>query len=260
MGIFEQSSLTENWNYAYNADWNYASPMAVRDTTYKKSGSYSVKCGDGVGSGRGIAEKIKHKVTPGEIYNLNFYTYSTNSASRYIICLRLFDKNGTDVTAQKRVWSYSTGYLAQYVSSAVPSGSWVRQSYTIQIPLGVYFIQFAFMSYGTDGDKYIWFDNISFTKVSNADYVEFEFNGSGISVTGVKNYDHGKLYYSIDGGQETEVDCYSPSFRVEPLISVDNLSERQHTIKNKKLKRKKFKLRRIRNYVKRIYTAILEFR
>ena len=231
-GEFEQSSLTENWNYAYIGNWNYSTATATRDSTYKKTGSYSVKCGNGSSAGYGVAEKVLHKIVPNKTYNLNFYVYSTNSSSQFIVLFRLYDKNQTNITQSKIIqgFSYSAGYQAQYIYGTTTSGSWINKNYSITIPQDVYYIQLAFMYY-TGGDGYVWFDNISFTPVSNSEYVEFTFNGTGITVVGLKSFDHGILYYSVDGGSETSVDCYSSSWTVVPLFSVSGLSEGEHVLK-----------------------------
>jgi len=231
-GEFEQSSLTENWNYANVANWNYTTATATRDSTYKKTGTYSVKCGDGSSAGYGIAEKVLHRVVPRKTYNLNFYVYSTNSSSQFIVLFRLYDKNISNITQNKIIqeFTYSPSYQAQYIIGTTTSGSWINKNYSITIPQDVYYIQFAFMYY-TGGDGYVWFDNISFTPVSNSEYVEFTFNGTGITVVGLKSFDHGILYYSVDGGSETSVDCYSSSWTVAPLFSVSGLSEGEHVLK-----------------------------
>lgn len=231
-GEFEQSSLTENWNYANISNWNYTTATATRDSTYKKTGTYSVKCGIGSGYVYGIAEKILHKVVPNKTYNLNFYVYSANSSSQFIVLFRLYDKNQNNITQNKIIqgFNYSIGYQAQYITGTTTSGSWINKNYSITIPQDVYYIQFAF-AYYSGGDGYVWFDNISFTPVSNSEYVEFTFNGTGITVVGLKSFDHGILYYSVDGGSETSVDCYSSSWTVAPLFSVSGLSEEEHVLK-----------------------------
>jgi hypothetical protein len=231
-GEFEQSSLTANWNYAIISNWNSSTTTATRDSTYKKTGAYSVKCGNGSTSGYGVAEKVLHKVVPNKTYNLNFYVYSTNSSSQFIVLFRLYDKNQNNITQNKIIqgFNYSTDHQAQYINGTTTSSSWINKNYSITIPQDVYYIQFAFMYY-TSGDGYVWFDNISFTPVSNSEYVEFTFNGTGITVVGLKSFDHGILYYSVDSESETSVDCYSSTWTVAPLFSVSGLSEGEHVLK-----------------------------
>jgi hypothetical protein len=64
------------------------------------------------------------------------------------------------------------------------------------------------------------------------DYVQIRFNGTNIKYHGAMDTCHGILAWSIDGGAETTVDCYS-STRQDDVVLVDSgtLSSGQHTLK-----------------------------
>ncbi len=63
-------------------------------------------------------------------------------------------------------------------------------------------------------------------------YYEIHFKGSGIEVLATKASTHGKVAFSVDGGEETVVDLYYNGNRVtETVYSVSGLAEGEHTLK-----------------------------
>ena len=63
-------------------------------------------------------------------------------------------------------------------------------------------------------------------------YYEVAFSGNGIEVFAVKSYNHGKVKYSVDGGEETLVDLYNSSRTdVQSVYKVSNLDEGEHILR-----------------------------
>jgi len=223
------------WNYASISNWNYSTAVASRIYKIYYDGNYSVKCGDGTNAGKGIALSSPISVIPSSQYALNFYVYSTNASTQYIVLMRCYDINGNDISSSLSIsgWIYSPSYQALYFSNSLGSTStWINVNKTLSIPSNVYSVSFSFQYY-TGGDYYVYFDRISFVPIVDTSYVIIPFSGTQIFVGLEKNIDCGQVYYSLDNGQETLVDLYDvrQSYGVVYWLSLTGLSAGDHILK-----------------------------
>ena len=64
-------------------------------------------------------------------------------------------------------------------------------------------------------------------------FYEIHFKGSGISVFAVKAPAHGKVTFTVDGGNEQTVDLYSSSrTEAQSVYTVQGLTEGEHVLKS----------------------------
>lgn len=166
---FENADITLNWNAASVNDWAYTGTARVRDTTYKKYGSASAKCGDGANNGKGIAEKNQgasaHAVASGQTWILSFDVYATNAATKYIALIRCYDSTGANISGSitpPMGWAYTSAYQALFFTDTPPgANAWYRVSKAFTVPSGVVYVAIS-LQYYTGGDYYVWFDGIQF--------------------------------------------------------------------------------------------------
>jgi hypothetical protein len=166
---FENADITANWNAAGSANWAYTGMARVRDTTRKKYGSASVKCGDGAVHGKGIAEKNQgtaaHAVSAGQIWTLSFDVYATNADTQYIALIRCYDSSGNNISdsvTPPSGWQYTSYYQALYFYQKVPgANAWYRITKQFTVPSGVAYVAIS-LQYYDGGNYYVWFDGVQF--------------------------------------------------------------------------------------------------
>lgn len=166
---FENADITLNWNAASVSAWAFTGTARVRDTTYKKYSTASVKCGDGAAAGKGIAEKNQgtaaRSVSAGQVWTLSFDVYATNAATQYIALIRCYDSAGTNVSGTitpPSGWAYSSWYAALCFYATVPgANAWYRITKLFTVPTGVAHVAIS-LQYYTGGDYYVWFDGVQF--------------------------------------------------------------------------------------------------
>ncbi|MCL6558536.1 MAG: LamG domain-containing protein, partial [Firmicutes bacterium] len=170
------TDITTNWNAASFSDCAYTGTARTRDTTYKKYGSASAKCGDGTNSAKGIAEKKQgisaHAVSAGQNWTLSFDVYSADGQAQVIPLIRCYDASGNNVSGSVSPpsgWTYTSAYGALYPGTPTPFlGLWTRYTYGFTIPSGVSYVALSVQYYTGGTTKYIWIDGVQFEQKAYA--------------------------------------------------------------------------------------------
>lgn len=164
------SSLSSKWNFASLSNWSSSVISAIKDTAFKKFGTSSVRCGDGVNPSRGIAEKDQgingHKVSASQKWTYSFYVYSIEPSTRYVACVRFYNTNGDNISQQVSVseLTYSNNHKAMIFEGTSPSvGNWNRIYKTFTVPSGAEYMSVALMYYDNGSNCFIWFDGLMLT-------------------------------------------------------------------------------------------------
>ncbi|MHB8172101.1 MAG: hypothetical protein ACYDG6_11270 [Thermincolia bacterium] len=197
--VFANADITVNWNNANKTDWSNASVLKDRDSTYKKYGTHSAKCGNGVGDGLGMAEKSQgtsaHAVSAGQNWTLGFDVYATDAA-QYIACIRCYDSSGNNVSGTitpPSGWLYSSNYGALFFTGTpTTTGAWHRITKVFTVPTGVSYVAIGLMYYTNGTAKYIWFDGVQFEQKAYATS----------PIEGTRNAD--QLYYTLTNALPAE--------------------------------------------------------
>lgn len=176
---FENADISINWNNANGPNWAYTSKtVRTRDTTYKKYGSASVKCGDGVNSVPfGIAEinqgTSAHPVSAGQKWTLSFSAYVTD-AEQIIPLVRFYDASGNNVSGTitpPSSWNYYAFCESLYPTETPVSPQanvWTDYSFSLVVPSGVAFAAISLQYHGQGNTKYAWFDGVQFEQKNHA--------------------------------------------------------------------------------------------
>ena len=131
-----------SWTSAAMADWESVEVFAERRTDDPGAGQGYLRIGNGSQAGSGMAAAQPVPLRPGSVCTISWLGRSHDTAGTLILCLRLFDDRGNDVTAQvspPRGWAhtpYSNAHYRVDFASTEPD-TWQRFSYDYLTPEGV---------------------------------------------------------------------------------------------------------------------------
>lgn len=163
--FYEDFNNTEvSWNSAIMSNWNSTEIYYTRFNTGGVDNSPYLRLGDGVHTGCGIAFPVAIPVVPMNNLRISWCGRSRNTESKYIFCVRLFNKKGEDITAQTSPppgWIYSGASLAHCVFGMTnqSAGKWEQFTYEYSVPEGATSMTIS-LRYWRDGDFYVDIDNL----------------------------------------------------------------------------------------------------
>ncbi len=131
-----------SWTGASFADWDVSGGYVARRTGDAHQGAAYLHIGDGKSPGVGMAAATRTELTPAGACTVSWWGRTTKTDLTYILCMRLFDKAGTDVSATVTAppgWAYSPYSRAHYRSDPAhrKPATWEQLSYPYIVPEGV---------------------------------------------------------------------------------------------------------------------------
>ena len=113
---------TTAWSSAVGKDWACVTPYVQRVTGDAVAGGGFLRIGDGEQAGSGLAVDRRLALIPRHVCRVTWQARTPDPSMSYIVCLRLFDQEGMDVTATTSapaadgggVWRYSPYSNAHY--------------------------------------------------------------------------------------------------------------------------------------------------
>lgn len=121
----------QTWSQASFADWSAAGDYVRRRTGGAAEGEAYLELGDGRNAGVGMAAAENMPLPPGGDCTISWMGRAHRPGLTYILCLRLFDRHGQDITGGTQApagWAYSPHSNAHYrldVSQAA-ADTWER--------------------------------------------------------------------------------------------------------------------------------------
>ncbi len=141
-----------SWTAAAFADWATAADTVRRREGGAAGGRAYMQIGDGHSPGVGLAAAARLVVKPGDRCRIAWSGRTRAAGPSYILCVRLFDAGGHDVSAVASApqgWAYSPNSLAHYrtdVANTRPD-VWEPFSYPYTVPDGVATMQVSLRVY-----------------------------------------------------------------------------------------------------------------
>lgn len=129
------------WAPASFADWAATGDFVRRGTGGAAEGEAYLQIGDGKSPGVGLAATRRFPLTPGADCTISWQARTADTSLTYILCLRLFDAAGTDITEPSPAsvgWTYSPFSKALYRTDLAnaKAGTWEPLSCSYQVPEG----------------------------------------------------------------------------------------------------------------------------
>lgn len=131
----------KTWTPASFADWQASGDFVRRVNGATPEGEAYLQLGDGQSVGVGMAATEPFAVPAGGDCTVSWWSRTHDPALSYILCMRLFDAAGQDITATAPAptgWAYSPYSQAHYRSdlSNTTADTWERLSCTYSLPEG----------------------------------------------------------------------------------------------------------------------------
>lgn len=131
----------QTWTAASFADWDVKDDVVRRATGAAPEGEAYLQLGDGQNAGVGLAVAQAIPVDPGGEALISWQARTADPELTYILCLRLFDSAGRDITESSPAppgWGWSPYSRAHYrcdLSNTKPA-TWERLTAAFQVPEG----------------------------------------------------------------------------------------------------------------------------
>jgi hypothetical protein len=165
------------WTSAFNANWeatqNYVTWVASGGT----NNSPHLRLGNGVTQGCGMAMPAPVAVVPGAQIRISWMGKVTNADTTYIICVRVYDGAGADITesvAAPSGWGYSTTSRAHYKTPITNSAAdvWEQFSFDYAVSERAHFVRIS-LRHWQGGDHYVYVDDLRVDVIGGLSWSEF---------------------------------------------------------------------------------------
>lgn len=123
--------------------------------------------GDGVSTGAGMATAALLPVTPGDDLEISWQARVADTQTTQILCLRLFDGDGTDITAAPPApagWFWSGASQAHVIAgiAGTEPDQWESFAYAYSLPAEAAAVRLS-LRHWTGGDHYVHIDDLLVT-------------------------------------------------------------------------------------------------
>lgn len=123
-----------------------------------------LRLGDGESTGVGMATEAPFDVQPGQTVNISWQAKVTDIATTQILCVRVYDAQGTDITAttpSPSGWFYSSASLAHCVAGLANSvvDTWQSFSRSYNVSAAATQIRVS-LRHWNGGDHWLWIDDL----------------------------------------------------------------------------------------------------
>jgi hypothetical protein len=180
------------WNSAIMDDWEASETYFTWMASGGIGDSKYLRLGDGSHTGCGIAFPQAMNVLPGSSLTISWFGRSTNTESKYIFCVRLFNEDGEDITEESPVapgWIYSAASRAQCVFGMTneAASTWQEFSYQYYVPDEASSMTIS-LRYWRDGDFYVDIDELRIEVTGGIDFGTMVNVSGPVSEIGANTY------------------------------------------------------------------------
>lgn len=164
---------------AQNSNWNAPQTYFTLFESGGVENSPYIRFGNGSTTGCGVAYPDKIPLIPTGIYSISFKGRTLDIASTYIVCLRVFDAAGADITASSKRpsgWGYSQTSLAHYIAGIANTqpNIWEDFSFEYIVPENAVSAELS-LRYWTGGNLYLDVDNIKMELKHAVEFSPYEY-------------------------------------------------------------------------------------
>ncbi|MCD6386639.1 hypothetical protein J7M23_12810, partial [Candidatus Sumerlaeota bacterium] len=226
--FYEDFNTTEvSWNSAIMANWDSTDIYYTRFETGGIDNSAYLRLGDGVHTGCGIAFPEPVPVVPMNKLRISWFGRSSNTESKYIFCIRLFNKAGEDITAQSPRppgWIYSAASQAHCVYGMTNQkfDEWEQFSYEYLVPEDASSMTLS-LRYWRDGDFFVDIDDLRIDVIGGINLSEPTTISAPVSALGNETYQQTATLPSEHLKFTTTYRCFPTHIRTDVLIEDTSL-------------------------------------
>lgn len=152
------------WTSAFNADWNTSASYATWIAAGGPGGGAHLRLGNGVAQGVGMACADPIEIPPRSTARIRWWARCASAGTTQILTVRLFDRDGHDVTAQIPAppgWAYTgtSQALGVWGLQVATPGSWELFEQPLELPAETVSLRLS-LRHWTGGDHWVDIDGL----------------------------------------------------------------------------------------------------
>lgn len=192
--------------------------------------------GDGVSTGAGMATASPFAIQPGQPVRISWQAKVADIATTQILCVRLFDSQGTDITAATPApsgWFYSGASLAHTVAGIANTATDVWQSFTYDYSVPAQAAQIRLsLRHWNQGDHRVHIDDLRVEDLSGQTaWLAMDFDAEGGPWVSAQNdnwEDAGPIWYRVPRDQAAQAVINSSPLDADGRYFIDSSSYLWH--------------------------------